>query len=102
MNRVTAAIAKAEARIQSRLAEGIITTEKVNELDRNLDMEAGEFCRFQDLKSHAMLEGRLTQEEAQTIYALLGNTPEHFNGQPVAAKSVLTQIFGELLASRIR
>lgn len=102
MNRVTAAIAKAEARIQSRLAEGIITTEKVNELDRNLDMEVGEFCRFQDLKSHAMLEGKLTQDEAQSVYALLGNTPEHFNGQPVAVKSVLTQIFGELLASRIR
>ena len=98
MNRVTVAIEKAKARIQSRLAEGIITTDKVNELDRNLDMEVGEFCRFQELKSLAMLEGKLTQDEAQSVYALLGNTPEHFNGQPVAVKSVLTQIFGELLA----
>ena len=98
MNRVTVAIEKAKARIQRRLAEGIITTDKVNELDRNLDMEVGEFCRFQELKSLAMLEGKLTQDEAQSVYALLGNTPEHFNGQPVAVKSVLTQIFGELLA----
>ena len=98
MNRVTVAIEKAKARIQSRLAEGIITTDKVNELDRNLDMEVSEFCRFQELKSLAMLEGKLTQDEAQSVYALLGNTPEHFNGQPVAVKSVLTQIFGELLA----
>ena len=70
----------------------------LDELDRNLDMEVGEFCRFQELKSLAMLEGKLTQDEAQSVYALLGNTPEHFNGQPVAVKSVLTQIFGELLA----
>ena len=98
MNRVTVAIEKANARIQSRLAEGIITTERVSELDRSLDMEVSEFCRFQELKSLAMLEGRLTQDEAQSVYAMLGNTAEHFNRQPVAVKSVLTQIFGELLA----
>lgn len=102
MNRVIAAIEKAKARIQSRLAEGLVTPERVQELDRGLDMEAGEFCRFQELKSHAMLEGRLTQDEAQTIYGLLGNTPEHFNRQSVEAKSVLTQIFAELLKRRVR
>ena len=102
MNRVIAAIEKAKARIQSRLDEGLINPERVRELDRGLDMEPGEFCRFQELKSHAMLEGRLTQDEAQTIYGLLGNTPEHFNRQSVEAKSVLTQIFGELLARRVR
>lgn len=98
MNRVIAAIEKADQRIKTRIAEGLITAERVKELDRSLDMEVGEFCRFQDLKSHAMVAGRLTTDEAQTIYGLLGNTPDHFNRQSVAAKSVLTQIFGELLA----
>jgi hypothetical protein len=97
MNRVTASIARAKARIADRMASGAVTEQSIGELHKRLDMNAGEFCRFQELKSVAMLEGKLTQEEAQTIYAMLGNTPEHFNRQPVEVKSTLTQIFGELL-----
>ena len=102
MNRVTAAIEKAKAQIAKRLEAGIITEDRVAELDKGLNMELGEFCRFQELKSLAHMEGRLTIDEAQSVYALLGNTPEHFNRQPVEVKSVLTKVFGELLASRIR
>lgn len=101
MNRVNAAIERARTRLESRLASGETTPEKVVELHRRLDMDAGEYCRFQELKSLAMLEGRLTQEEAQTIYGFLGNTTEHFNGQPVEVKTVLTMIFGELLERRV-
>lgn len=97
MNRVAAAIEMHRTRLESRLSEGLTTAEQVQRLHRELDMEPAEFCRFQNLKSIAAFEGTLTQDEAQTIYALLGETPEHFNGQSVEAKSVLTMIFGELL-----
>jgi hypothetical protein len=102
MNRVTTAIEKTKLRLQQRLESGETTPERAVELHRNLDMEPGEYCRFQELKSHAQLEGTLTLDEAQTIYSLLGNTPENFNAQPVEVKSVLTMIFGELLERRIR
>jgi len=101
MNRVSAAIERAKARIKDRLETGVITEERVAELHKSLDMDFTEFARFQELKSLAMLEGRLTQDEAQTIYALLGETPDHFNRQPVEVKSVLTQIFGELLEKSV-
>jgi hypothetical protein len=101
MNRVIAAIERANTRIAERLKTGAVTEERVAELDKGLDMDLAEFARFQELKSHAMLEGRLTQDEAQTIYALLGETPDHFNAQPVQVKSVLTQIFGELLEKSV-
>lgn len=97
MNRVTAAIEKTKARLEKRLASGETTPEQVQDLHKKLDMEPGEYCRFQDLKSLAYMDGRLTLEESQTIYSLLGETPDHFNRQSVEAKSVLTMIFGELL-----
>lgn len=97
MNRVTAAIQRTKARLEQRLASGETTPEQAKDLHKRLDMDAGEYCRFQELKSLAMLEGRLSLDEAQTIYGFLGETTEHFNEQPVEVKSVLTMIFGELL-----
>lgn len=97
MNRVTAAIQRAKARLEQRLASGETTPEQVKDLQKRLDMNVGEYCRFQELKSLAYMNGRLSLDEAQTIYGFLGETTEHFNGQPVEVKSVLTMIFGELL-----
>jgi hypothetical protein len=102
MNRVTAAIQNAKARIAERLKSGIITEDRVAELDKGLDMDFAEFARFQELKSLAHMEGQLTLDEAQSVYSLLGETPDHFNRQPVEVKSVLTQIFGELLQKKAR
>lgn len=102
MNRITAAIERTKLRLQQRLETGETTPERAKQLHRELDMEPGEYCRFQELKSHAQLAGTLTLEEAQTIYGYLGNTPEHFNRQPVEVKTVLTMIFGELLKRRAR
>ena len=101
MNRVEAAIQRTHARLAVRLETGIVTEGQVAELNKGLDMDLAEFARFQELKSLAMVEGRLTQDEAQTIYGLLGETPDHFNAQPVQVKSVLTQIFGELLEKSV-
>lgn len=101
MNRVLFAIDRMTNTIQSKIASGAATEDSVEKMKSSLDMEVSEFCRFQELKSHAMLEGKLSQDEAQTIYGFLGETPDHFNGQPAAVKAVLTQIFAELLDKKI-
>ena len=98
-NRITAAIAKMKTQIAAKVAAGL-TQEKVDATHKALDMDLEEYCKFQELKSAACMD-KLTLEESQLIYTYLGETPEHFNKQPVEVKAVLTQIFGELLGSRI-
>jgi len=100
MNRVSTAIAKMKTQIAAKVAAGL-SQEKVDATHKALDMELDEYCRFQEMKSAAVMDKKLTLEEAQLIYKYLGETPEHFNQQPVEVKAVLTQIFKELLASRI-
>ena len=93
MNRIINGIERAKAAIASKG----LTPEKTAEVSQKMNMELGEYCRFQSLKSIASQDGRLTLEEAMTIYGYLGNTLEHFNGQPLHVKYVLTQVFASLL-----
>jgi len=97
MNRVLARIGQAETMVAEKLASGAVTQDKVDAMHKQLDMEVGECCQFQTLKSLAVGLNKLTLEEGQTVYCLLGNTPEHFNGQSCAVKVVLTKLFAELL-----
>ena len=99
-NRVQAAIVKMEKQIADRVASGITTLEKLKETSKKLDMDVGEYCSFQERKSLAFAEGKLTLDEANTVYGYLGNSPEHFNRQPVHVKYVLTSMFAELLTKR--
>ena len=93
MNRVIKAIDKMNAVIFQKN----ISQAKLNTLHKDLDMDLMEYVKFQELKSLASMNGKLTMEESMTIYGYLGNTVEHFNNQDVAVKSVLTQIFMELM-----
>ena len=97
MNRVSAAIRRMREQIQERINLGITTERRVESTRQALDMDTGEFVRFQELKSLAVASGKLSAEEGQLVYTLLGNTPEHFNRQDAATKTVLTQLFRELL-----
>lgn len=97
MNRVTAMIQRATERMNAKLASGEITQAKVDETSRKSDMAFDEYCLFQERKSLAVAEGKLTLEEGQTVYAYLGSTPETFNSQPFPVKAVLTQLFAELI-----
>lgn len=97
MNRISAAIRRMDAQIKERIALGMTTKARVAATRKSLDMDLGEFARFQEIKSLASQTGALTPEEAQTVYGLLGNTPEHFNRQSAAVKAVLTQVFRELI-----
>jgi hypothetical protein len=99
MNRIATAIARMEKQIADRIEAGITTAAKVAATGKTLDMDMTEYAMFQNKKSLAVLSGKLTLEEEQTIYAYLGETPARFNRQPVHVKAVLTSIFQELLAS---
>ena len=100
-NQIVAAIAKFESVMADRLAKGLVTKDKIAEMSKSLCMELDEYCKFQEMKSLASVDGTLTLEEAQTVYGYLGETPDVFNGQPLAVKFVLTQTFQELLGRRI-
>jgi hypothetical protein len=102
MNRIAQAIALKKNELAERIANGIVTQAKVDETHKALDMELDEYVKFQELKSHASIAGPLTLEEANLIYHYLGNTPDHFNKQPIEVKVVLTQVFLELVKRRIR
>jgi len=93
MNRITLGIEKATAAI----AKKGLSPDKLAEVSQKMNMEIGDFCHFQTLKSIASQDGRLTLDEAMTIYGFLGNTLEHFNGQPLPVKYVLTEVFASLL-----
>jgi len=93
MNRILLAIQRAN----NAIANKNLSPERLADLSKKLDMALDEYCRFQTLKSLASQDGRLTLDEAQTIYGFLGNTVEHFNQQPVAVKWVLTEAFASLL-----
>lgn len=99
-NRILNQVHQSEETIRRKLESGELTHERVNKLSKELDMNFEEWTRFQELKSNAS-GSILSPDEAQTIYAYLGNTLETFNNQPVAVKATCTQVFKELLDRRI-
>jgi hypothetical protein len=100
-NRITAAIDKLKKVIPQRIADGQTTQEAVDALHGSLDMGFEEYAKFQELKSLASTTGVLSVAEAMTVYGFLGESIETFNGQPVEVKSVLTQVFKELLGKQL-
>ena len=101
MNRVVTGIAKMKDQIANRIATGLTTQAKVDEARTAYDMQFDEYCKFQELKSLAVQNGTLTLDEGQTVYGYLGNTPEHYNKQPVEVKAVLTKLYAQLLEIEI-
>ena len=97
MNRVQASITRMRKQIDGRIRDGLTTAAKVEDARRALDIDPADYARFQELKSLAFVNGLLTDEEAQFVYRLLGVVPATFNDQDVAIKSVLTQLFKELM-----
>jgi len=83
--------------LPQRISSGQTTQADIDRLHESLDLDLGDYCRFQERKSLAFASGVMTLPEAQLLYRYLGNTPDHFNRQPVEVKTVLTQVFAELL-----
>ena len=88
-----------KAVIEESVASGQITEAKLSDLNRTMDMDFDEYCKFQDIKSAAQGDS-ITLDEAQTIYSRLGHGPDDFNRQPIYVKITLTKVFGELLRAR--
>lgn len=101
MNRIAAAIVRMKAQIEDRIARGLTTAEKVEETRKAFDMDIIEYAKFQELKTLAVSQGKLTLEEGQTVYNYLGEIPSTFNRQPVHVKYALTSLFKELLQQRL-
>ena len=99
-NRIAVSVAEVEQAIEARLATGQVTVAQIADLGKKLDMSNEEYCLFQERKSLAS-GGKLTLDEAQTVYAYLGQTVDHFNRQPVAVKVTLTKVFTELLVRNV-
>ena len=101
VNRVSVKIHQCEDTIAQRLVRGEVIQRQLDDINKALCMELGEYCRFQELKSFAVAAGTLTLEEGQTIYGFLGESVETFNSRPIAVKAVLTKVFQELLSMQI-
>jgi len=101
-NNVLAAIAATEKNLEQALATGQTTSGRLENLHRTLDMECLEFCRFQELKTIAVAERKISLDEGNTIYRLLGGSPDTFNRQPLPVKIVLTQLFQAMLQRRLK
>lgn len=97
MNRIQNAIDKIERSITGKIINGEISKEEVERLKSSFDMTISEHWRFQELKSLAVMDGRLSLDEAQYVYNLLGNAVSRFNKQSLGVKVTLTQLFKELL-----
>lgn len=101
-NKIKSAIEAKAIEIQTRLDDGLISQEQIDDTLKNLDMDMEEYCKFQELKSESFLNKLLTLDEAQYVYNLLGEIPDTFNSQTIAVKIVLTQLFQELLGIKIK
>jgi len=102
MNLIETAIKNMETNIKERLASGKTTQEQCDKMHKDLDMPLEDFCLFQEMKSVASMDGTLSLDAAQTVYALLGEVPDTFNNRSLAEKYVLTQLLGELANKRIK
>ena len=100
-NRILAAFDRMQKQIAQRIKDGITTQSAVDKTDKALDMDFLEYVKFQEMKTLAYLEKSLSFDEAQSVYACLGESVETFNNQPVHVKAVLTQLFKELLEARM-
>lgn len=100
-NRVLIAFASMKLQIENRIKLGLTTRNAVAKVAARMDMDASEHAKFQELKSAAIFQKKLTLEEAQTIYNHLGETVATFNSQPVWVKYVLTGLFKELLEKQL-
>ena len=77
---------------------------KIESLSKTLKAELFELIEYQKLQSMAFACGKITLEEAQTLYQLYGGefpTPEKWDELSLAEKVVGTQTSKELLDMRI-
>lgn len=97
-NRIEAAIARLNEKLKT------IPEDKKKSLEETLKTSFLDLCEYQKLQSTAFACGKLTLEEAQTLYRIYGGeapSPEKWDKLSLAAKVVGTSTAGELAKMRI-
>ena len=79
---------------------------KLADLDENMAVEFSEHFEFQQLQAQAHVQGILTPEAAQIVYASLGEVGSSENGgwaagTDTATKVIVTQLMSELLRLKL-
>ena len=92
-NRILALQATIESRVKSLGWSQAEQDAKSAGLDFDLEL----FTSLHEAKSLAVTHGKLSQEEGQTVYCLMGEQPATLNGQSYAVKVTLTKLLEELL-----
>ncbi len=90
-NRIAAAVALLGPRVEALDSEKRAIVDKAARFDFEMWTVA------QDHKSLAQADGRLSYDEAVTIYGILGSGPDEFNRAGLAERMVVTQLLGELM-----
>ncbi len=93
------------ALIQKRIDSGVATKEQMDRLDKQLHTSWADLVMYQDLQAQAHAAGKLTTEEADLVYRLLGRdspSEEKWDKLTLAEKTALTQLMSELLDWRIK
>jgi hypothetical protein len=100
-NRLTRAIREARAKLNQ------LDDAARAKVDAGMDVSASEHFDYQQAQAIAHASGKLTTDEAQVIYAALGEYRHDGNGgwtpgTDTATKYVCTKAIGELLSARLR
>ena len=93
-------ITRTAAAVQPRL--DALADDAREEFERGMDVTTAELCHWQERKSLAMMEGKLTQAEAQAIYAALGHGGPNGGwptGTDLATKVAVTLVMGKVLGA---
>jgi len=97
-NRIEAGIARINEKMKT------VSEEKLASLNESLKTDWKELVEYQKLQSTAFACGKLTLEEAQTLYQIYGGevpSPEKWDKLSLAEKVIGTQTADELLKIKI-
>ena len=103
-DRIAAAVATHQAKIDSLNGVGL-NGMPLSEFEDTLDLTFEEFVAFQNQQTRAHASGRITTDEALTVYRLLGGECHAGNGNggwpkgvTLAGKMVVTRLMAELMS----
>ncbi|HUV52293.1 MAG TPA: hypothetical protein VMW64_04375 [Dehalococcoidia bacterium] len=97
-NRIEAGIARINEKMKT------VSEEKLASLNESLKTDWKDLVEYQKLQSTAFACGKLTLEEAQTLYRIYGGevpSPEKWDKMSLAEKVIGTQTADELLKIKI-
>ncbi len=97
-NRIQAGITRIDEKMKT------VSEEKLRNLNESLKTNFADLVEYQKLQSTAFACGKLTLEEAQTLYQIYGGeapSPEKWDKRTLAEKVIGTQSARELLKIRL-